>query len=789
MLLSKRRMRLRSRTLRDITLLGLCHWILFPTLLTSQLPQAATLSQNEESGEPVTISAESQEKNGDLYTLRGAVEIEWKDFRLFADEITYNQASGQATATGHVRFEGGEHDERIEATRGEYNLKAQTGKFYDVMGSTGVKFRGKNVTLTTDQPFLFTGKVVEKLAPDHYVVTGGTVTSCQLPKPKWRFHSGRVDIHLGGKAKIYNTTFRIKDIPVLFLPYASHPVTKLGRQSGFLIPTIGTSSRKGTILGDSFYWVMGRSADATLGLDYYSSRGWAPQAEFRARPAENTTIQASYFGVFDRGFGAPPVNQGGQDVKLNVTSLMPLGVRGVVSAEYLSNFVFRQAFTDTYAQAVNSEVRSVAFLTKDIKGFYYNLFASRYQNYQSNIPDDLITLVRAPSFEINSAEHRLGPTPFTVAFSGAADGVSRRSPAFKTADLLGRFDVNPRIALPLFLRGWTFRAETGLRNTYYTQRKGPGGGVGIPLTTDLNRRALEASFEVRPPTLGRIFDRPLWGQTWKHTIEPEFTFRQVNGVENFANIIRFDETDILSDTSEVEYGVTNRLYAKKAGAARCDPAAEKPCDTGAREVLGWEILQRYYFDDNFGNAVIKGQRNMLTSTAQLSGIAFLTEPRKFSPIVSRLRVRVTRVLDASWELDYDTKKGRINLSNTYVSYRAGDQFFFGAGHTYFQAPGEVNTSSPTPSVTQFDQVRFLAGYGNANKRGWSTSAGIGFDSRSGFLEYGSFRGGYNWDCCGLTGEYRRFALGQVRNENQFRFAFTLANIGTFGNLKRNERLY
>jgi LPS-assembly protein len=48
---------------------------------------------------------------------------------------------------------------------------------------------------------------------------------------------------------------------------------------------------------------------------------------------------------------------------------------------------------------------------------------------------------------------------------------------------------------------------------------------------------------------------------------------------------------------------------------------------------------------------------------------------------------------------------------------------------------------------------------------------------------------YNNDCCGISFEYRRFALGPVRNENQFRLAFSLANIGTFGNLKKQERLF
>ena len=48
---------------------------------------------------------------------------------------------------------------------------------------------------------------------------------------------------------------------------------------------------------------------------------------------------------------------------------------------------------------------------------------------------------------------------------------------------------------------------------------------------------------------------------------------------------------------------------------------------------------------------------------------------------------------------------------------------------------------------------------------------------------------YNGSCCGLALEYRRIALGQVRTDNQFRVAFIIANIGTFGNLRRQERIF
>jgi LPS-assembly protein len=185
---------------------------------------------------------------------------------------------------------------------------------------------------------------------------------------------------------------------------------------------------------------------------------------------------------------------------------------------------------------------------------------------------------------------------------------------------------------------------------------------------------------------------------------------------------------------------------------------------------------------------VNGKRNVLTTTADFTGIAFLTEPRRFSPLQSKLRMRTTPNVDATWQLDYDTKKGRINSSTAFVDYHFGD-YFLGGSHSFFHSPGEVFVSNPIPAPSEFNQFRFLMGYGGPSKPGMSASTGIGFDAHEGFLQYGSLQSSYNWDCCGLTMEYRRFALGRVRNENQFRFAFTLANIGTFGNLKRQERLF
>ncbi len=851
-----------SRNILVITAALLCHSIAPPMGLTSELPPPVVAAAGEfrqigwglqepaalplistldtagmeavapllaapemtAAGEAVTIQARQQEKQGETYKLHGDVEIHLRGLIFKADDIVYDASSGEVVATGNVTLDGGPHDEHIAGSRAAYNVKNETGKFYDVTGSTGARFRGRNVTLTTSNPFSFTGKLVEKVSDERYVIHDGTVTSCELPTPKWVFSATTIIVDVGDKAKIYNSTFRLKGVPILYFPYASHPVEKLGRQSGLLTPSFGVSSRKGFIATESLYLRLGRSADATLGGEYWSHRGWAQHGEFRARPSETSFVNMSYFGVLDRG--TKGVDQGGEDIKLDAEALLRHDIRAVADLNYLSSFVFRLAFTETFAQAVDSEVKSSAFLSKNYQGFSFNTRMARYQNFQSVSRGDLVTILHVPSFEVSSVERQLGRSPLYWSFDAAAEGVSRREPGFVTDKLVGRLDLNPRLSLPLFLDGWSFRPEIGFRETYYTQGRTPVGGIGSPSKADISRRAVEASLEMRPPVLQRVFDRTLFGRTVKHTVQPRFVYRYANGVDNFNSIIRFDARDILSNTNEIEYGLVNRLYLKRNGCAQpgevrpniapVTPAlrgvrsqekdlpaleprkrsgqaaevAEEVVDCGALpdDFITWELGQKYFFDPNFGGAVVNGRRNVLTTTADFTGIAFLTEPRRFSTVISRLRVRTSANTDLQWHIDYDAQKGRINSSTAFVNLRLAD-FFVGGSHAMLHAPGEIFVSSPIPGPTKFNQFRILAGYGSPNKMGASVAGNVGFDANFGFLQYSALQTAYNWDCCGVSVEYRRFALGSVRNENQFRFAFTLANVGTFGNLKRQERLF
>src|SRR5208282_1881254 len=113
--------------------------------------------------------------------------------------------------------------------------------------------------------------------------------------------------------------------------------------------------------------------------------------------------------------------------------------------------------------------------------------------------------------------------------------------------------------------------ELTLRETFYTE-EGNAVNSSVAVNDVLARKALEASVELRPPAVARIFDRPWLGRKWKHVIESRVRYNYVTGINNFSDILRFDATDVLTNTNEVEYSVVNRIYAK-----RVDPNA-KDCD-------------------------------------------------------------------------------------------------------------------------------------------------------------------------------------------------------------------
>jgi LPS-assembly protein len=197
------------------------------------------------------------------------------------------------------------------------------------------------------------------------------------------------------------------------------------------------------------------------------------------------------------------------------------------------------------------------------------------------------------------------------------------------------------------------------------------------------------------------------------------------------------------------------------------------------EVLSWDIAQQRFFNPTFGGAVMPNQRNVVLEALDLTGFTFLDGPRSYSPIVSTLRVSPRNGVTFTWQADYDpARKAFVNSSfSTDIRVK---RYFISAGSDQLK---------PDPIIAgPQNQFHFTIGYGDPNRKGWNTAFQTVYDVRLARIDFGIAQVTYNTDCCGLSVQIRRFDFG-TRDENQYLLSFTIANIGSVGNLKKQERLF
>jgi len=764
---------------------------IFLTVLLFFLPGSAanvTLAQqirlpSGKGGIVEIYSRGPQQKRGDLFLVDDEVDIRYGDVRLQADHVEYNTKTTESLARGHVRFD--YNNEHLEGDEAHYNVSTGHGLFINVRGTVKTERRPNPAILLSDNPLYFEAREVERFPADVYLVRGAWITICDPRRPTWQFYAPHARIRLNKNVALVSANFRVLRVPLVWLPYATAPAGPKVRQSGFLIPEPGNSNSKGFILGDAFYWAPLPWMDATLGAQYLSRRGSAERGDFRAKPWENTSLRYNYYGVIDRGLpdAAGVLHpQGGHQQQLEVQSLLPAGWRFVADVNELSSLTFRLAFADTFGDAINSEVRSATFLTNNFLGFSLNLAALTDRSFLSvpttsvsgvTTPATSVSLRSAPEVRFGSVEqapwHDL-PVYFSFdSFAGAAhrdDASPLDTPSFVT-----RTEFAPRVTVPLHFGPWLgITSSAAFRTTYYGNSL---DSAGLLSGQSLTRNTGEFAIELRPPALERVFgysprEKSKARKRYKHTIEPVVTYRYVTGVNNFASFIRFDSDATLTDTSEIEYGFTQRLVVKTG-------------DDQPQDFLSWRIVQKHFFDPTFGGAIVPGQRNVFETLDSVTPFAFADGPRNWSPIVSDFKITPGGLYDAEQILEYDPQLEKITTIGTLLKVKPYREFFATVGHFRLQGDPVLQPLA--------NQVRALIGYGSLTRRGFNFTTGIGYDFTNGTLQNQLVQISYNGGCCGLALEYRRIALGQVRTDNRFSATFIIANIGSFGNLRRQEKIF
>lgn len=551
-------------------------------------------------GEEVTINADKQSKDGDNFIYEGYVYATVGIYRLQADRLVFNDATKEAVAEGNVIFDEGE-DQRITAKRAEINLASKRGTFWDTTGFSNRTQTGEYIYFTAEQ--------VNKTGPDTYELINADVTACEDAIPKWIFKSQRAELKKGDRLILNKAVFRVKDIPVFYLPYAWIPSTRTGRKSGFLLPTTGSSNQKGRTIRSAYYQTLGESADITFRNDIYTSRGLGFGAEFRAQTDERSYMRLGTFTVKDRLFGPPGENQGGTAFSGEGIQYLPYGWIAVGNVSLVSSLQFRQAFSDDITQVIDPRRESTFYANNNTGNFSFNFLASNettrlFRPNQASFggTDFDVRVRQAPEINLTMYPHRIKEN-LPIYFSFEADiGALKRENSVNdnvvlvTPAAVQRFDFQPKITLPLAtIAGIAITPTLAFRETFYTSsldplRTGfnperfaasPDDPRLNPLLPDYNpsitlydREAFdpiipnsllrsygEFDLDIRPPSFEKIFFNTDGSQRFKHLIEPLLTYRMIKGVgDEFNQIIRFDERDAVANTNEFEYALINRFY-------------------------------------------------------------------------------------------------------------------------------------------------------------------------------------------------------------------------------------
>jgi LPS-assembly protein len=751
----------------------------------------------------VRLEAEQQRKEGDLYFADGNVEIQYGKFRLRADHVQYNSKTYMAKANGHVLFD--VDTQHLTAESADFNVQSGAGRFEHVHGEVMVEHRPNANLLVSPNPLTFEAQEVQRLDAQTYWIEHAWLTVCEPDKPNWKFSTSHATLQVDRTVAMLNANFQLFRIPLLYFPYASVPAGRTLRKSGFLIPEFADTSVKGFVFGDGYYWAPRVWSDLSLGAAYLSRRGWQQNGEFRAKPWENVSISARYFGVIDRGLPEPvldaqgnPVldssgnpktalqSQGGHSTQFNLDAQLRNGWRAVAEVNQLTSLTFQLAFAPTFGEAVNSEVRNAGFLTNNFRGFSADFAATSYQNFvnaQPQVSADVRSAPEARFSSVDQAPWKNLPIYFGgEAFTGAVHrddenlvtnpttGVETVVHGIITPAFVARSEVAPRVVVPLRWGPWLgVTTSFTARTTFYSSQLVGGSVVSNPL----RRTTGEVNIDLRPPTLKRVWETS--SGKWKHTIDPQIEYNYVGGVGRFNRFILFNEDETLTDTNDFVYSITQRLFRRTG-------------DGQAKNLVTWKIAQAYYFDPTFGGALVAGRRNVFQALDSITPFAFADEPRRFSPINSDLVISPGGKYDAEIRLDYDTERHRITTAEILLKIRPTENFNFTVAQFSID-----NTSGPPPfnAVLQppANQIRAQVGYGASNRRGWNAQGGFGYDVKQDVLQNEFVEVTYNGSCCGISFEYRRLSLGEIRTENQYRVSLNVANIVTFGYLRREEQIF
>lgn len=522
---------------------------------------------------------------GGLYTLSGRVEATRDGQALRAGRARYHDLERWLEAEGDVQY--WSDDLFWEGARAHFDLDTDIGVLQDgYYRVPEAHARGRAKEVERDR------------RADLTRLRGLSYTTCALSRETWRFDAARLKLdHGADRGTARDAVLRIADVPVLYLPYLSFPLSD-ARKTGFLWPTLGSSERSGLELAVPFYWNIAPERDATLTPRVYGQRGVMLGGQYRyLMPSGQGTLELEYM----------PSDRKRDDEQRSLLAFehQQVFMDGRLATNLLFNGVSDKAYFEDFGSRI--ALSSQRFLERRAEARYraqhWNALL-RFQGFQ--VVDRNLTGLgpyqRLPQLLFNGQLPGGGNQRLNFGLNAEAVYFDRRDSVTGA-----RLDLRPSVSLP-------YRTASGFLipklTTRYTRYFLDGEAAGTPDSPDRLLPYLSVDG-------GLFFDRP-WqlGGGYTQTLEPRLYYLYVpyrdqselpvfdTGQYDFSfdqlfREDRFSGPDRMGDANQITLALSSRLFEDRSGLER----------------LRFSGGQIYYFENQ--RVTLPGQRvsnNRLSDT-------------------------------------------------------------------------------------------------------------------------------------------------------------------------------
>lgn len=706
-------------------------------------PLAAGLYGQQGKSKHSFINADEQYFEGDKVIARGNVEIHWEEYRIYADYLEFNQTDKELVAIGRVTMSSG--DTVISGEKIRFNLEKNTGEMYEVYGQAPPTIRYNTDKMTQIDKETLSFKKFE-------------FTSCNQCVPRWKISCSKGKLKKEKYVEMSNVVFKIKKIPVFWLPYLRYPIDKDGRSTGFLFPGIGTSSQKGFYMQNAFFWAINKNADLTLHFDYYSKAGYGVAEELRyLYPRMQGNIEFYYFIYKEGNILEKDPSEKDYFLKMQHKQRIDfLNTDITVNIDRQSDANFLRLFSNDFDSVLRRTSRSsVSIDTRILPNLK---FSARYKQNDTffTFNNQSTTVKYLPEISVNLNQQKLWLLPGYFSLNTSYATVSRVGKTYDeeetifTTDISStRFSLKPSYTLSLMQTPWASATlQLQAKHTFYNKSKDPEDSKKT-VDEALHLGYQSAILNVKGPVFSKIFkfsDFKL-----KHVIEPRVNFRYVTKVEDEDRdrLVPVDYFDYPT-SSQVEFSMVNRLLLKN----NTGPAS-------AKEIFSHTISQTYYFDPVLAN------RNRSVTLP-------ITEEKiypEFSTLTNRIRLRPLPSLSFDAQLVYhhylkDFTRLRLSINFTGKDSPIRGSFFYNSYVNQYAKPDYVFNRDTIGGTLRLDAPRFPI----------KLDARVNYDITDQEFRLGSFLLTYDFQCIQFKSELKLYRY-DGRIETQFNIGIAFGNMG------------